>query len=259
MLKTFKLIFSKINKLIFIVFLLTIITFLITSIIRIQLPLPEDIVQDSYNQPFQTELTEDQKPFTIKTDDEKEYLITPVFQYEINALVVSENNSQNPLDIVHKMWGDTLNIKDLCMVYGENLKTNIYKKISFSNGSFSCRFEGPMEYFSKFNLSEVSNNHLITNNPEILSKLEKIKIGDQVKLKGYLATYSTEGFYRGTSTSREDMGDGACETIYLTNVEILKENLPQFSNIFNISKSLLSLESILLILSLIINAYLSTK
>ena len=38
-----------------------------------------------------------------------------------------------------------------------------------------------------------------------------------------MAEYSNaEGFHRGTSTTRDDTWDGACETIYLTEFRILK-------------------------------------
>ena len=51
------------------------------------------------------------------------------------------------------------------------------------------------------------------------------KKGDQVYLKGYLVNYShTNGdFERGTSTSREDTGNNSCESIFVTDFQILKE------------------------------------
>ncbi|MBP9758875.1 hypothetical protein KBD45_04200 [Candidatus Dojkabacteria bacterium] len=258
----FKIFFSRINKFIIYSVLITTVIFLISGFIRVQLPFPEEILPINYNEPLQTNLDESQKPFPVSTSDGNNYLITPLFNYEINALVVSGHDTQSTLDIVHKMWDDSLNIKDLCMIFGETLKTDIYKKIKFSNGSYSCSFEGSPEYFSKFNIYDVTNNHLLTNNPEIASKIRQIKVGDQVKLQGILASYTnTEkaGCSRGSSTTRLDTGDGACETIYLTNVEILKENLPQVSNIYNISQSLLLAEAVLLIFSLISNAYFATK
>jgi len=50
------------------------------------------------------------------------------------------------------------------------------------------------------------------------------KKGDQIYLKGYLAeyTHSNGSFRRGTSTTRVDSGNGACETIYLEDFRILK-------------------------------------
>ena len=53
--------------------------------------------------------------------------------------------------------------------------------------------------------------------------------GDQIKIKGYLVDYKVakDGqtlFTRGTSTTRTDNGNGACETIYVEDVEIIRKN-----------------------------------
>ena len=48
-------------------------------------------------------------------------------------------------------------------------------------------------------------------------------VGDQVHFRGYLAEYSHGGgFKRGTSIVRTDTGNGACETVFVEDVEILK-------------------------------------
>ena len=50
------------------------------------------------------------------------------------------------------------------------------------------------------------------------------KVGDQIYFKGYLSNYShNQGFKRGTSTVRTDKGNGACETVFITDFQILKE------------------------------------
>ncbi len=56
-------------------------------------------------------------------------------------------------------------------------------------------------------------------------KLKNIRIGDQIHLTGHLANYrhfSGNGFARGTSTVRTDTGNGACETIFVNEVNILR-------------------------------------
>ena len=49
-------------------------------------------------------------------------------------------------------------------------------------------------------------------------------MGDQVRLTGDLASYSHDAgfaFTRGTSTVREDTGNGACETVFVRGVDVL--------------------------------------
>jgi hypothetical protein len=44
-----------------------------------------------------------------------------------------------------------------------------------------------------------------------------------VRFRGYLASYSNErGGKRGTSTTRTDTGDGACETVYVEYFRIVE-------------------------------------
>ena len=50
----------------------------------------------------------------------------------------------------------------------------------------------------------------------------QIRIGDQIRVKGSLVRYgAVGGGLRGTSTTREDFGDGACETILVDEFEIV--------------------------------------
>lgn len=58
-----------------------------------------------------------------------------------------------------------------------------------------------------------------------MRRLRAIRPGDQVVVRGVLAEYAHDAgraFRRGTSTRRDDRGDGACETIWVTEVEVLR-------------------------------------
>ena len=71
----------------------------------------------------------------------------------------------------------------------------------------------------------LSNNHLLADRPAIAAKLRDVRIGDQVRIRGMLAEYSHNhgfAFKRGTSLTRDDTGNGACETIFVQDVEILR-------------------------------------
>jgi hypothetical protein len=48
-------------------------------------------------------------------------------------------------------------------------------------------------------------------------------VGDQIRIKGYLSSYTNDsGSTRGTSTTRTDTGNGACETIYVEQFKIVE-------------------------------------
>ena len=63
----------------------------------------------------------------------------------------------------------------------------------------------------------------ISDDEFIRRQVRKISVGDQIRLRGYLASYTSEGgSTRGTSTTRTDTGDGACETIYVQHFNIVE-------------------------------------
>ena len=61
--------------------------------------------------------------------------------------------------------------------------------------------------------------------------------GDQIRFRGMLASYSHSGgkFRRGTSTSRTDTGNGACETVFVTDFEIVKKANSRWRKLFTVS------------------------
>ena len=65
---------------------------------------------------------------------------------------------------------------------------------------------------------------MISDVKGIRKKLRKIRIGDQIRVEGWLASYRNlnNGGERGTSITRDDKGNGACETIYVNDVTILR-------------------------------------
>ncbi|MFH2105301.1 MAG: hypothetical protein ABII72_03620 [Parcubacteria group bacterium] len=190
-----------------------------------KLPVSEQIDERLYQEPQQTET--EVKPFP-KQIGEVDYSIKPLFNYELHGLVVSFHNAESWWDYYHQEWNDFLNVKDLCVVWGENIKSGVYQEMKFESGSWTCYAEfksGTNKVtWDKFQNSQLSNNHLLAGEEDINRKIMKAQTGDQVHFKGYLAEYShSSGFERGSSISRTDRGNGACETVYVTDFEIIKQ------------------------------------
>ena len=79
------------------------------------------------------------------------------------------------------------------------------------------------EVWNSFDIYKLSNNHLISDDDFIRDQVREIRIGDQIRVRGYLASYSNEGGgKRGTSTTRLDTGDGACETLFVKRFDIVR-------------------------------------
>lgn len=216
---------TLISRLLKIIFVLCLAGYVFTLFYKPPLPTQENIKDEIKNiEPIQESVEID--TITLEYEDFK-YEINPQFSYDIYGLIVSQYDSRSFWDIMHE--NDPANLRDLCLVWGENIKNDSYLKAKYSNGEFSCSYR-----FSEPNLPFIhylfSNNHLIPANEEVATIVNSLSIGDQVHVKGYLSDYQTFNYAgdlvseRGTSTTRKDEGNGACETIYVTDIELLQTN-----------------------------------
>lgn len=165
-------------------------------------------------------------PFTTRIKDQ-EYTITPKYDYELQGVIVSYSDADAFGNIWHhKRWKDFLNLRDLCVIWGKNVESGIYRQMKFHNDSWTCwaSWQDPGTG-SLFKINALSNNHLLTDSTRIKKLLMSAEPGDHIRLKGVLAEYANNGnhFKRGTSTTRDDTGNGACETIFLEDFEIVNK------------------------------------
>ncbi|HET6629575.1 MAG TPA: hypothetical protein VFG91_07350 [Woeseiaceae bacterium] len=152
-----------------------------------------------------------------------EYRVEPQFAYDLYGMVVSYRQHDDS-SRMHRRANDHLNMADLCVVWGDNAQNDYLPELEFWNGVFTCNVKtSDSQAWASFNLDEMSNNHLISDDPRIRERVSDVAIGDQVHVRGVLASYGTGGNKRGTSTTRSDTGDGACETIYVETFEIVAE------------------------------------
>jgi hypothetical protein len=211
------------RKLFRLAMLLSLLLWLLSLLFINRLPGPEDIYAQLYQEPVQTQ-ENIPPPFKVKKN-KLTYIVTPLFNYELHGLVVSQHRSDSLLDISHRRWQDYLNIKDLCVVWGKNIRSGVYRKMKFWNRDFTCMCRFPdQETASLFSGSHLSNNHILCADKELSKRILSARPGDQIYFKGYLVSYSQPAnqFSRGTSKVRDDIGDGACETVYVTDFSILQ-------------------------------------
>lgn len=160
------------------------------------------------------------KPFTARFND-IDYWIDPKYDYELVGKVVSYRHHDGS-SRMHRQAGDHLNMLDVCVVWGSNTLHPDINKLNFWNGIFTCNVKTrDQAAWDAFDMHALSNNHLISDDPAIRRSVAGVSIGDQIRVRGYLASYTGPAGTRGTSTTRSDTGDGACETIYVDDFEVL--------------------------------------
>jgi len=203
--------------------LLSLLLWLLSLLFIGRLPGPEDIYAQLYREPLQSKENVP-LPFQVKKN-KLTYIVTPLFNYELYGLVVSQHRSDSLLDLSHRRWQDYLNIKDLCVVWGKNIGSGVYRKMKFWNRDFTCMCDFPDgETAALFSGSHLSNNHILCADEKLSRRILNARPGDQIYFRGYLVSYSQPAnqFLRGTSTVRDDSGDGACETVFVNEFLILQ-------------------------------------
>lgn len=242
-----------IKRILQIILILSATALIISYFLKDQLPDKSEIDERLYQEPMQ-EAT-DKEPFKKEVGGIR-YNIKPITSYELYGLVVTYHNANKWWDYYHKEWDDFINLKDICVIWGNNIDKEVYKQMKFESGSWTCYFEGKygadVDLGNKFTYSHLSNNHLLDDNEEVAKKIEEAEIGDQIYFKGYLVEYSHgDGqFKRGTSTTRLDSGNNACETVYVTDFEIIKKNEDIWREVFKYAKYPLIGSLVLLILNM---------
>ncbi len=176
------------------------------------------------------------------------YTVQPLYTYDLYGMIVSQHSADTWWDYLHRAWNDNLNITDLCVVWGDNLRTADLGGISFSSGQFQCFWEAKSEAaWKSFDSFQISNNHLLSDNPSVAKKMRAVRVGDQVHFRGYLAEYSHNqgfAFKRGTSIVRTDTGNGACETVFVEEFENLKPGGEPWRTLFWVALGILALGAV---------------
>lgn len=180
------------------------------------------ILPELARDPLQKPLKEKDFPFTYGG---KTYVIQPVADYELWGLVVSHNEISAFTDIYHT--ASSVDIKDLCVIWGDNISSSDYQKISFSSEPFSCQYHTNSPVVLRtFERMQFANNHLLAGDDAVRERIRRTHVGSQIHLKGRLVNYYPERqseAVRKTSTSRKDTGNGACEVVLVDEFEILQD------------------------------------
>jgi len=187
---------------------------------RNDLPRDIDYVAAVLNEPVQKAT---KKPSFDVIYNGVDYLVEPRYEYDLSGMIVSFRHHDGE-SRMHRRANDHLNMLDVCVIWGDNTRNPRLSAISFWNGIFTCNVRTKDQAaWEAFDMYQLSNNHLISDDEFVRDQVKDIKVGDQIRVRGYLASYSSEkGGTRGTSTTRLDTGDGACETIFVERFRIIE-------------------------------------
>jgi hypothetical protein len=167
--------------------------------------------------PAQTDFEEPQK-ITV-TRDGRQYVIEKLFKYEASGEVLSAST----YDVT---WTNDFADVDVALLWGpkrEQLKDR-FKFFQMGRWLF-WRSEEEVSEADRSELNaHISNNHLIPSetSKHLAAAFRMVRKGDEVRLKGSLVRiHGPDGQVLATSsTSRGDTGDGACEVVWVDELQI---------------------------------------
>ena len=185
---------------------------------RNELPPPDELRSALAAEPRQRPTAK--KPFTAEYSGML-YAVEPQYEYELHGLIVSYRQHDGE-STMHRRANDRLNVADLCVVWGATAASPHLAKIEFWNGIFTCNFQtSDSTAWASIRPEQISNNHLISADDVVRDQIAGVGIGDQIRIRGWLVSYGSGTSKRGTSTTRDDTGDGACETIFVEELEVI--------------------------------------
>jgi hypothetical protein len=171
------------------------------------------------------------------------YTVKPLYDYDISGIVVHKQNYNTWYSISRI---DRVFPVDLCLIWGDNVRSGVYKNsgTKFRQDFRFCLFTytGGVPVLNE----GVSNNHLVIKNDTLEKLAKSISGGDQVRIIGKLVNvearplaaaekYEPDDLIWNTSVNRTDTGAGACETIYIESIEILKKGNANSHLLFTVS------------------------
>lgn len=191
-------------------------------------PSEEKLVHAHAKEPVQV-LFKDDSPEAapIQVDFEgQHYVLRPRASYSIEGLIVSQHRSDSIFDLMHARTGDSLNLRDICTVWGHTLAGGAYRDVRFWSGDWTCYYQfSDAETAAAFKPNELSNTHVLATDPGVRKKLAELETGDEYRMRGKLVDYEMTGLgLRRTSLVRTDTDNGACEVMYVESVEILRSH-----------------------------------
>lgn len=158
--------------------------------------------------PLQEELPSGAEPFRLEG-----FTVTPRARYHVEAIALITDTPDDP-------WSHAAPV-DVALGWGPMRAPALLGQLSFhlSRRYVSVRWSGDFPLSSKQVMQNLANHHLVPHDAEVEDEIRAIRAGDRVVLDGLLVDLSAPGQPpMRTSLTRDDIGNGACEVMYVTRV-----------------------------------------
>jgi hypothetical protein len=144
------------------------------------------------------------------------YALTGLAEFSVAARVILAEHYSSDRE-------SQLSPVDLALAWGPMDDARVLNAIRFSQGGrfYHWHYEGkPPIPHREIELNS-ANMHMIPSSDDIARRLKAVKPGDTVHIRGYLVQADAkDGWYWRSSLTREDTGAGACELIFVQELDV---------------------------------------
>lgn len=154
-------------------------------------------------------------PVSFQKDD---YTITPLAEFSIKAFVLSTNHFSIGRE-------SDLSPIDLALGWGQMSNQAIIDglDINQSNRWYHWKAKVLVIPVNEIN-THSANMHIIPADENIEDKLDELFKGCIIEMKGFLVSVKAkDGWHWSTSLRRDDTGGGACELVYVNELNIIEQ------------------------------------
>jgi hypothetical protein len=145
-----------------------------------------------------------------------DYLITPLASYEVTARVLSKKDYT---------WDKSADISpvDFALGWGLMSDANVLSDLHISqSGRWFYVYWQNATVDTNQVMTHSANTHILPANADIAKRVKQVKRNEVVHLKGFLVEVTKkDGFLWRSSLTRNDTGDGSCEVLWVTDVEVI--------------------------------------
>lgn len=140
------------------------------------------------------------------------YRITPLAQFDIEARVLARETYRFDA-------GAALSPIDLALGWGRMSDSSVIERLDISQSArwYNYRWGGEGPPLPPEDIRRSSANmHMIPADAAIADQLDRVRVGDVVRIEGKLvAVEGDDGWRWRSSLTRDDTGNGACEVVYV--------------------------------------------
>lgn len=144
------------------------------------------------------------------------YRITPAAEFSLQARVLSAET--------YRMGREAdLSPVDLALGWGPMSDSAVLDRLQISQGNrfYFYRWSGPPPIPPSDIVEHSANMHMIPASDAVKRRLEKVRTGQVVALRGYLVrVQAPDGWRWNSSMTRSDSGNGACELVWVKDIAV---------------------------------------